>query len=125
MGAAVNLDFPDSHYNPETGRFLSEDPIGFGGLDANLYRYVGNNPVNFVDPNGEVILNPPTIIAALKFLSRGILLFVISLIEICRENPGVYFFCLNDPPPSPPLPCDPLRQSCPPPPEDPPICEGQ
>jgi hypothetical protein len=31
---------------------MSEDPIGFAAGDANLYRYVGNSPTNFVDPNG-------------------------------------------------------------------------
>ena len=41
-----------SPYNPETGTFLSEDPIGFAGGDPNLYRYVNNNPVNFIDPEG-------------------------------------------------------------------------
>ncbi|MCH7891575.1 MAG: hypothetical protein IH921_08740 [Gemmatimonadetes bacterium] len=40
------------YYDPETGRFISEDPLGFGGGDANLFRYVFNNPVNLVDPSG-------------------------------------------------------------------------
>ena len=39
-------------YDPSVGRFLSEDPIGFAGGDANLYRYVGNSPTNFTDPSG-------------------------------------------------------------------------
>ncbi|HHK42217.1 MAG TPA: hypothetical protein ENJ50_07350, partial [Planctomycetaceae bacterium] len=34
------------------GRFLSEDPIGFEAGDANLTRYVGNDPVGKVDPSG-------------------------------------------------------------------------
>jgi hypothetical protein len=34
------------------GRWLSEDPIGFGGGDANLYRYVGNASTGYVDPDG-------------------------------------------------------------------------
>ncbi len=39
------------YYNRKIGRFISKDPIGFiGGL--NLYRYVGNNPINFRDPYG-------------------------------------------------------------------------
>jgi len=41
-------------YDPEVGRFISKDPIGFWGGDLNLYAYVGNNPVNWVDPSGEL-----------------------------------------------------------------------
>jgi RHS repeat-associated protein len=40
------------YYSPELQRFISEDPIGFDGGDVNLMAYVGNNPVNFVDPLG-------------------------------------------------------------------------
>lgn len=40
------------YYDARVGRFLSEDPIGFGGGDANLYRYVGNSPANYTDPTG-------------------------------------------------------------------------
>jgi len=40
------------YYDAGTGRFLSEDPSGFGGGDDNLYRYVGNSPLNFRDPMG-------------------------------------------------------------------------
>ena len=39
------------YYDPEVGRFLSEDPIGFDG-GINFYSYVGNNPINFFNPFG-------------------------------------------------------------------------
>ena len=42
------------YYNATTGRFLSEDPIGFAGLDTNLFRYVGNTVINFRDPSGLI-----------------------------------------------------------------------
>jgi RHS repeat-associated protein len=40
------------YYDPTMGRFISEDPAGFGAGDTNLYRYVGNNPTNATDPSG-------------------------------------------------------------------------
>ena len=39
-------------YDPKLGRFISEDPIGFAGGDVNLYGYVWNDPLHFVDPDG-------------------------------------------------------------------------
>ena len=38
-------------YDPITGRWLSNDPIGISG-GLNQYVFCGNNPVNFVDPFG-------------------------------------------------------------------------
>jgi RHS repeat-associated protein len=38
-------------YNPQLGRFINQDPIGYVG-GTNLYAYVGNDPVNFTDPLG-------------------------------------------------------------------------
>jgi RHS repeat-associated protein len=38
-------------YNPEIGRFLQPDPIGYAD-GMNMYAYVGNNPLNWIDPFG-------------------------------------------------------------------------
>jgi len=43
-------------YDPVTGRYVSADPIGLAG-GMNLYAYVQNDPVNWVDPWGLVTLN--------------------------------------------------------------------
>ena len=40
------------YYDPQVGRFISEDPSGFDGGDVNLYAYVGGNAVNRSDPSG-------------------------------------------------------------------------
>lgn len=49
-------------YDPKVGQWLTEDPIGFRGGDSNLRRYVGNNPVTNVDPDGlrsiSIYINP-------------------------------------------------------------------
>jgi RHS repeat-associated protein len=39
-------------YSPDLGRFLEPDPIGLRGGDVNIYRYVRNNPLWWVDPFG-------------------------------------------------------------------------
>jgi RHS repeat-associated protein len=39
------------YYDPNTGRFLNEDPTGFRG-GINLYGCVGNDPINKTDPDG-------------------------------------------------------------------------
>ena len=44
--------FKNRYYDPETGRFITRDPAGDG---PNLYAFVNNNPVCYVDPYGLYI----------------------------------------------------------------------
>src|SRR5207302_742775 len=40
-------------YDPHSGKWTSQDPLGFEAGDANLYRYVLNGPTLWVDPSGQ------------------------------------------------------------------------
>jgi RHS repeat-associated protein len=44
-------------YDPATGRFLTQDPIGLAG-GVNLYAYAGNDPLSYSDPFGLCFTNP-------------------------------------------------------------------
>jgi uncharacterized protein RhaS with RHS repeats len=53
-------DYRNRVYSAELGRFLQSDPIRFDAGDGNLYRYVGNNPINLIDPDGLMAPRPST-----------------------------------------------------------------
>jgi RHS repeat-associated protein len=51
--ADVSLyDYRNRTYSALLGRFLQTDPIRFAAGDVNLYRYVTNDPLNWIDPLG-------------------------------------------------------------------------
>jgi RHS repeat-associated protein len=43
-------------YDPASGRWTARDPLLYQGGQANLYAYVGNNPINFRDPTGLICI---------------------------------------------------------------------
>ncbi|MCS7064521.1 MAG: RHS repeat-associated core domain-containing protein, partial [Methylacidiphilales bacterium] len=54
LGAGL-YDYRNRIYSTVHGRFLQPDPIGFEAEDVNWCRYVGNNAVNYTDPEGLFI----------------------------------------------------------------------
>jgi RHS repeat-associated protein len=59
------------YYNPGIGRFIGEDSVGFDAGDVNLYRYVGNRPVERIDPSGMVSLAYQSAIPLTPLLCGG------------------------------------------------------
>ena len=53
--------FGTRDYDAQLGRWAAKDPIKFNGGDANLFGYVANNPLTFVDPSGKIIPLAPLI----------------------------------------------------------------
>ncbi len=49
-------------YDPTTGRWLTQDPLGFDAGDSNLYRYVNNAPTMAKDPSGLQVGQVPGVI---------------------------------------------------------------
>ncbi|MDF2176841.1 hypothetical protein P2G88_01070 [Aliiglaciecola sp. CAU 1673] len=52
-------------YHPKLGRFLQTDPVGYVA-DTNMYAYVGNDPMNYTDPSGEI----PLVVVAIWILKE-------------------------------------------------------
>jgi RHS repeat-associated protein len=50
------VKFGARDYDPSVGRWTNKDPLRFRGGDTNLYVYVGNDPVNFIDPKGKELI---------------------------------------------------------------------
>jgi hypothetical protein len=57
-------------YDPQTGKFTSRDPLG-EAADSNVYRFVGNNPINWVDPYG-LAPHDKFIAQLIKYTDKGI-----------------------------------------------------
>lgn len=63
------------YYDPEIGRFLSEDPI----WSTNLYSYAGNNPIMSIDPKGESL-------ALIAGIGLSICSVGLDVIDIALQN---------------------------------------
>ncbi|WP_443034380.1 RHS repeat-associated core domain-containing protein [Streptomyces sp. BE147] len=46
------LYYRNRYYDPESGRFISQDPIGHAG-GTNLYQYALSSPTTYTDPSGN------------------------------------------------------------------------
>ena len=45
------------YYAPALHRFIGEDPIGFFGKSVNLHEYTYDNPLRYLDPTGQQLID--------------------------------------------------------------------
>lgn len=94
-------------YSPAIGRFLQPDPIGYQA-GRNLYAYVGNDPLNFADPEGlfgiyvsygatGVLGSGNTPAARVTVLESGDVYLINGVVATAQAGAGVFF---NGPSPS-------------------------
>jgi RHS repeat-associated protein len=60
--------FGSRDYDAITGRWISKDPIRFGGGSSEMYSYVDDDPMNFIDPSG--LLKMSVSQQGLEFIAR-------------------------------------------------------
>lgn len=72
------------YYDPVSGRFLMPDPIGYAG-GVHLYAYVGDDPLNAVDPTG---LDALVIVGG----QRSDSLNIFGHVSIAVTGGGIYSF---------------------------------
>ncbi|MFI6084319.1 RHS repeat-associated core domain-containing protein [Streptomyces sp. NPDC051217] len=59
------LHYRNRYYDPESGRFISQDPIGYAG-GTNLYQYALSSPTTYTDPTGNSPLLADCVIGGLS-----------------------------------------------------------
>ncbi|MFA4828189.1 MAG: RHS repeat-associated core domain-containing protein [Thermodesulfovibrionales bacterium] len=93
--------FGSRDYDPSIGKWTAKDQIDFYGGDTNLFNYVGNNPVNFVDPLG------------LEMLLLGRQPFIFRYPGVNRLAPKQRFTPRSFPKETPARQCKPVQQPTP------------
>lgn len=111
-----NYFYRARYYDCQMGRFSKRDPLGYKE-GPNLYAYVENNPINFIDPKGTEITSCGVIAAgvASAFPSPCDALGPLASL-LCRVGIGVGGYCIGEwicsPNPDPVPPAKPCLGRC-------------
>ncbi len=72
------------YYEPETGRYISPDPIGLAG-GINIYGYVKQNPLSFIDSDGLL----PDAIVDLGLIAFDIASYAYNKVRGCDTSEDI------------------------------------
>jgi RHS repeat-associated protein len=87
--AETSLYYNRARYlDPSTGRWTTQDPLGFAAGDANLYRYVGNMATMATDPSGNIFFVPFLVYGGIALAGVGTagLLYSAHRYDYAREH---------------------------------------
>lgn len=77
-------------YDPDLGRFLSEDPLGLSLCEPNLYRYAANSPLRRRDPTGTVTAIEYNVLWAAEQAGT-----ILGLCDLANDVNGLWTFVAN------------------------------
>jgi RHS repeat-associated protein len=90
------------HYQSGMARFLTRDPIGYEGIEWNLYEYVAGVPLDKVDPRGQAAeaadaaeYTDADVVFCKKKLEDAAKGFVTSIVYPCARQLLRYFLRLD------------------------------
>ncbi|HYV37231.1 MAG TPA: RHS repeat-associated core domain-containing protein, partial [Gemmataceae bacterium] len=76
------------YYDPKTGRWMTQDPLGFDAGDSNLYRYVNNDVTNGTDPSGLIGVRVPLLVVGVPITP----IFSFGVVVTAEVD---YFSCID------------------------------
>lgn len=89
------------YYDPETGRFLNADDVGFIGYDKssasfNLFCYCKNEPINKVENQGYFVLSSALLVTLGKYLiAFAVLTTACALVTWTYNNNSAFYDAWN------------------------------
>ncbi len=72
-------------YIAELGRWTAPDPLGFAAGDTSLYVYAFSDPVNLIDPSGEIAFCPLFMAAMWGYKIASAIMSLMDLLEKSQE----------------------------------------
>jgi RHS repeat-associated protein len=81
--------FRNRDLSPVLARWIEVDPLRFKAGDVDLYRDVGNNPIEYTDPSGEIL---PFLLPVLYYAGYGLVIGVSFAVGYYGAN-TVYNLC--------------------------------
>jgi RHS repeat-associated protein len=86
------IRFGARDYAPELGRWTAPDPSLWGGMQTNLYAYVHGDPVNAIDPTGQVEATTTLVVwGGINITVYGLTVALVALTGVVLLGVAAYY----------------------------------